>query len=239
MFEFWMNRSFLEAIWTIWLSTKASTTRKILHDRFSSQSRHGRQDSFCYCRHADHPFCLCAGLRERRSLDWLNAFLDIFRRYPKRKTDVADLATVLVGDEKVVIRADHWGDIEVQRMWVWPKFSLRKMACSHCGAIDMNSNFMNRLSALREEFGQPMIETSGYRCSGHPVEAKKDKPGVHTLGRAVDINIYGHSIFDILPLLKGHGFTGIGLKQSGQHRSRFLHIDDLGEGWPRPTCWTY
>jgi len=104
---------------------------------------------------------------------------------------------------------------------------------------------MDRLSALREAFGEPMRETSGYRCPIHNAnESPTGLTGPHTMGRAVDIAIYGKSLFKLLPLAFEHGFTGIGDKQKSgsDYNQRFLHLDDLQDHehtGPRPWKWTY
>lgn len=105
----------------------------------------------------------------------------------------------------------------------------------------MDEQFMERLTSLRADWGQPMVVNSAYRCPQHPIEAKK-KPGTvgaHTTGRAVDISIAGEDAYLLLCAALGHGFTGIGVKQKGQ--GRFIHLDDLTEadGFPRPTVWSY
>ncbi len=44
---------------------------------------------------------------------------------------------------------------------------------------------MDKLQDLRDEMG-PLFITSGYRSLTHPSEAKKDRPGPHTHGRACE-----------------------------------------------------
>ncbi len=140
------------------------------------------------------------------------------------------------------INQQHWQDVEVLGTWVWPRFSLQKMACQHCGRIEINGAFMDRLSALREEFDQPMMETSGYRCPVHNSNiSKTGETGPHTTGRAVDINIWGKSAHKLMGMASAHGFTGIGIRQTGMYKRRFIHLDDLdeAEGCPRPWVWSY
>lgn len=124
--------------------------------------------------------------------------------------------------------------------WSSPYFTEDEMRCQ-CGCHEsgMNSEFMEKLTSLRADWSQPMVITSAYRCPEHPIEAKKDKPGAHTSGRAVDIAVSREDAYKLLCVALGHGFTGIGVNQKGS--SRFLHIDDLTpeEGWPRPTIWSY
>lgn len=124
--------------------------------------------------------------------------------------------------------------------WESPYFTQDELRCQcGCGADGMNAEFMEKLTSLRADWGQPMVVTSGYRCPEHPIEAKKTKPGAHASGRAVDIAIQGEDAYKLLCVALGHGFSGIGVNQKGS--SRFIHLDDLtrDEGWPRPTVWSY
>ena len=51
----------------------------------------------------------------------------------------------------------------------------------------MMQSFLDRLEALREEYGKPIRVSSAFRDASHPAEAKKDKVGYHGLGRAADL----------------------------------------------------
>ena len=108
-----------------------------------------------------------------------------------------------------------------------------------CNQEKMDVEFMARLTNLREKWGKPMVVSSAYRCQNHPVEARKAKPGAHTLGRAVDIAVQGADARELLALAIDYGFTGIGVQQKGT--GRFLHFDDLTakDGFPRSTIWSY
>lgn len=101
---------------------------------------------------------------------------------------------------------------------------------------------MDKLQELRVFVAMPLTVTSGYRSPQHSVEAAKEKPGTHTLGRAVDIQCSGERAFDILREALIVGFSGIGVSQSGDHSKRFLHLDDLAPNEysaPRPAVWSY
>lgn len=128
--------------------------------------------------------------------------------------------------------------------WSSPYFTQDEMRCQcGCGADGMHSEFMDKLTSLRADWGQPMAVTSGYRCTQHPIEAKKiasgRNPGAHASGRAVDIGIQGEDAYKLLCAALGHGFSGIGIQQKGS--ARFIHLDDLttDDGFPRPTIWSY
>ena len=105
----------------------------------------------------------------------------------------------------------------------------------------MDDAFMRRLIGLRREFDRAMVVTSSYRPLDHPDELGKAYPGTHTLGRAVDVRMYGGRALRLFALAVVHGFTGIGVHQSGPHGSRFIHLDDLNTMAyrPRPYLWGY
>lgn len=124
----------------------------------------------------------------------------------------------------------------------WDKyknFSADEFKCSHCGANEMKEEFMDRLQALRTAYNKPMKITSGYRCSKHPIETAKDKPGAHASGMAADVGIQGAEAHRLLQLALELGFTGIGVQQKGS--GRFLHLDIIKNDpdAPRPTVWSY
>jgi uncharacterized protein YcbK (DUF882 family) len=123
----------------------------------------------------------------------------------------------------------------------WPNFAFTEMACSETGECAIDEGFMDTLQNLRNELGRPMTITSGYRSPRHSIEAAKTTgPGSHVRGRAVDVACAGVDAFEILTEALAVGFTGIGVKQRGEHR--FLHLDDLALGEhiaPRPTIWSY
>jgi uncharacterized protein YcbK (DUF882 family) len=121
-------------------------------------------------------------------------------------------------------------------MAVLINFTLKEFECSHCGAVEMQSGFLEKLQALRTSYGKPMRITSGYRCPNHPIEAKKPTPGVHSTGRAADVAVRGMEAYRLVQLAFEHGFTGIGVQQKGD--GRFIHLDDSPTE-SRPMIWSY
>lgn len=104
----------------------------------------------------------------------------------------------------------------------------------------MDPVFMEYLDEVREQYGKPLIVTSGYRCSEHPIEVKKAKAGAHTTGKAVDFAVDRGDAYTLLEIAVGTGwFTGIGIQQKGS--GRFIHLDicEEPEMSPRPTIWSY
>lgn len=122
----------------------------------------------------------------------------------------------------------------------WPNFTHGEMACRHTGECDIDPDFVDLLQALRESVGHPLRITSGYRHPTHPVEARKDRPGAHTYGKAADISCIGKTAHEIARLAFSYGCTGIGVSQVGDNR--FLHIDTLQPDEThivRPALWSY
>ncbi|MGE0407460.1 MAG: D-Ala-D-Ala carboxypeptidase family metallohydrolase [Candidatus Korobacteraceae bacterium] len=122
-------------------------------------------------------------------------------------------------------------------------FSDAELACRcGCGEQQMKDAFLRRLVDLRIELDFAFIVSSAYRCPRHnQAVATTGSDGPHTTGRAVDLLVYGFRAMAILEAAARFGMTGIGLRQHGPHRSRFLHLDDLpaAPGRPRPWVWTY
>lgn len=108
-----------------------------------------------------------------------------------------------------------------------------------CGMLP-KQDFMDKVQALREEYGLPMPVTGPARCPAHNAKVSKTGlTGPHTTGRALDFGVLGADALDLIVLARKHGFTGIGVNQKGG--GRFIHLDDLpnGPGCPRPYCWSY
>ena len=105
----------------------------------------------------------------------------------------------------------------------------------------MDEEFMHKIDALREELGFPFKISSAYRCSKHPVEIRKKKPGAHNAGKAVDIVVNGQKAIQLLDAGIKAGMTGLGVSQKGNVASRFIHLDNLEASGsrPRPWIWSY
>jgi uncharacterized protein YcbK (DUF882 family) len=125
--------------------------------------------------------------------------------------------------------------------WPWNNFSHSEVQCKETGDCRMLPSFMDRLQALRIEFNKPMVITSGYRSRNHSAELKKDRPGTHAMGCAVDAECFGTDALKLIELAIKHGFTGIGVKQHSDPNKRFIHLDDAANAThrPRPWLWSY
>lgn len=113
--------------------------------------------------------------------------------------------------------------------WNYPNFKKSEFDCSHTGKNEMQKDFLDRLQILRTEYGKPMRVTSGYRDNTHPLESRKDIPGLHAQGLACDIACWSDSAYDIIKLALKFGFTHIGVSQANG-KARFVHLGILPEG---------
>ena len=154
------------------------------------------------------------------------------------------------------------------RHFGWPE-----VACKHCGGFPERSMLQSFpflliaqiAFAVRAEIGRPLTVSSWYRCPLHPIEARKPRPGVHQFACAVDVLVNRwdvvHAINATCRVVQREGLIdwehlpkgsrcdeptdilGIGIRQSGDMRTRFVHIDVAGllpEFHPfRPGVWTY
>jgi uncharacterized protein YcbK (DUF882 family) len=122
----------------------------------------------------------------------------------------------------------------------WKYFKFEEFRCRHCGANEMNHEFIAKLDQLRAEYGIPLRVSSGYRCPEHNAKVSTTGlEGPHTTGHAVDFEVDRMNAMELLEIALSSGhFTGIGLNQKGPNR--FIHLDDLkAPEYPRPTIWTY
>ena len=121
----------------------------------------------------------------------------------------------------------------------WKNFKLEEFSCKHCGKNEINHKLIDKLQLLRDDLGFPLVISSGYRCSEHPIEAKKSKPGTHAEGIAVDIAVSHEKAIHVVYKAIAHGFKGIGVNQKGN--GRFIHLDiaEMGDSRPRPHIWSY
>ena len=61
---------------------------------------------------------------------------------------------------------DHWRDVR-EGAWRWPNFSPAEIACRGTGRLLVNESALDRLQALRDRLGKPLIVRSAYRSPEH------------------------------------------------------------------------
>lgn len=96
----------------------------------------------------------------------------------------------------------------------------------------------NILDPLREEYGEPIIVTSGYRCEKLNAAVGGVKTSQHRLGQAADIRTVSDKpesnkkLFDLIISMKlpydqvidEYGYDWIHVSYSPRHRRQILHI---------------
>ena len=117
-------------------------------------------------------------------------------------------------------------------------FSEEELKCKYTGQCDMDWTFMQTIERIRERCNFPFNVSSAYRSIEHPVEAKKNNPGAHTTGKAMDILVSGEQAMTLIKIAIEEGINRIGVAQKGDHASRFIHLDmDISS--PSPRIWSY
>ena len=116
-----------------------------------------------------------------------------------------------------------------------PNFSRAEMRCKcGCGLAHMDENFMKMLQSVRDKLG-PLSITSGVRCEKHNKDSGGYPKSAHLQSMGADIRIYGPRALALVDHARRVGFSGIGIKQRGEHKHRFIHLDIL----PRQALWSY
>ncbi len=116
-------------------------------------------------------------------------------------------------------------------------FKYEEFDCS-CGQCDakgesMDVHLLNRLDAVRERMGRPMLVTSGMRCPAHNRAEGGSETSSHLTGLAADIAVPSSRYrYDLLMTAIGAGFTRIGIGKT------FIHLD-VDESKPEEVVWVY
>ncbi|PLL13941.1 peptidase M15 [Tabrizicola sp. TH137] len=121
----------------------------------------------------------------------------------------------------------HWRDVP-EKTWRWPSFSPPEIACRGTGAVKINTEAMDKLQALRNRLGKPLIVRSAYRSPEHNRAVGGAPASKHMQATAFDIAMANHDPPAFEAAARAVGFLGFGYYP----RSGFMHID-LGPA----RCW--
>ncbi|MFN7177503.1 MAG: YcbK family protein, partial [Thermaurantiacus sp.] len=124
----------------------------------------------------------------------------------------------------------HFRDVP-QHLWRWPNFSPAEIACRGTGQLKLHPAALDKLQALRDRLGKPLIVRSAYRSPEHNRAVGGAKASKHTDGTAFDIAMSNHDPVKFAEAARAVGFLGFGTYP----RSGFMHID-LGpaRNWGEP-----
>jgi hypothetical protein len=105
--------------------------------------------------------------------------------------------------------------------WRWPNFSPAEIACRGTGKLLINELALDKLQALRDRLGKPLIVRSAYRSPEHNRAVGGAKRSKHMEGAAFDIAMSNHNPVAFEEAARAVGFLGFGFYP----RSGFMHID--------------
>jgi zinc D-Ala-D-Ala carboxypeptidase len=116
-------------------------------------------------------------------------------------------------------------------LWRWPNFSPAEIACRGTGALKLHPAALDKLQALRDRLGKPLILRSAYRSPEHNRAVRGAPQSKHMDGTAFDIAMSNHDPVAFEVAARAVGFLGFGYYP----RSGFMHID-LGPAriWGEP-----
>lgn len=130
-------------------------------------------------------------------------------------------------------RYPHFSKVDMKD-WRWPSFSPREIACKGTGELVVDDHALDRLQALRDYLGKPLILTSAYRSAAHNKRVGGAKKSKHMEGIAFDVRMENHDPQQFEAAARAVGFTGFGYYP----KSGFMHVDtgparSWGTPWPR------
>lgn len=135
-------------------------------------------------------------------------------------------------------RYSHFSQVKPDD-WPWHSFSPREIACKGTGELVVDDHALDRLQALRDYLGKPLILTSAYRSAAHNKRVGGAKGSKHMEGIAFDVRMENHDPHVFEAAARAVGFTGFGYYP----KSGFMHVDtgparSWGTPWPRTeTTW--
>lgn len=108
-----------------------------------------------------------------------------------------------------------------QNLWRWPNFSPAEIACRGTGQIKLHPEALDKLQALRDRLGKPLIVRSAYRSPEHNLAVGGATRSKHLDGAAFDIAMTNHDPVPFEAAAREVGFLGFGFYP----RSGFIHVD--------------
>lgn len=114
----------------------------------------------------------------------------------------------------------HFRDVP-DSAWRWQHFSPAEIACRGTGQLRLHPEAMDKLQALRDRLGKPLIVRSAYRSPEHNRAVGGATRSKHMEGTAFDIAMANHDPVVFEAAARAVGFLGFGYYR----RSGFMHID--------------
>ncbi len=114
----------------------------------------------------------------------------------------------------------HFRDVP-DSLWRWKNFSPAEIACRGTGQLKLHPEALDKLQALRDRLGKPLIIRSAYRSPEHNRNVGGAPRSKHMDGTAFDIAMSNHDPVAFEAAAREVGFLGFGFYP----RSGFMHID--------------
>jgi zinc D-Ala-D-Ala carboxypeptidase len=114
----------------------------------------------------------------------------------------------------------HWSKVP-KSAWRWKSFSPQEIACKGTGSLAINEDALDKLQALRDKLGRPILLTSAYRSAEHNKRVGGAKNSQHMLGIAFDVRMENQDPQKFEAAARAVGFTGFGYYP----KQGFMHID--------------
>ena len=114
----------------------------------------------------------------------------------------------------------HFRDVP-ESLWRWKNFSPAEIACRGTGQLKLHPEALDKLQALRDRLGKPLIVRSAYRSPAHNRNVGGAPRSKHMDGTAFDIAMSNHDPVAFESAARAVGFLGFGFYP----RSGFIHID--------------
>jgi len=114
----------------------------------------------------------------------------------------------------------HYREVP-ESAWRWPNFSPAEIACRGTDELLINEPALDKLQALRDRLGKPLILRSAYRSPEHNRAVKGAPQSKHMDGAAFDIAMANHDPVAFEAVARAVCFLGFGFCP----RAGFMHID--------------
>ena len=114
----------------------------------------------------------------------------------------------------------QWRDVP-GGAWRWKNLSPAEIGCRGSGSLRINEEALDKLQALRDRLGRPLIVRSAYRSPAHNRAVGGAPRSKHMDGTAFDIAMANHDPVAFEAAAREVGFLGFGFYP----RSGFMHID--------------
>lgn len=116
----------------------------------------------------------------------------------------------------------NYKDYPIEK-WRWPNFSPAEMASKGDGELGIDEAAMDKLQALRDVLGKPLIINSAYRSAAHNRKVNGAPASEHLKGRAFDVSMVNQNPDMFEQAARHVGFTGFGFYPEANNN--FIHID--------------